>query len=486
MDERLEDREELEIDLGILLWNFLQGLARFWWLVILLAALGSAAYYVKNSQFYTPMYQSVASFTVMTGGNSENGQEEGSYNFYYDTTTAGQLAKTFPYILGSSLLTDAIKEDLGVDSINGSISAQAVSDSNLITMTVTSSDPQDAKAILESAIKVYPEVSRFVIGETKFNMIDVPTAPKEPYNQPNFVKKAVKGALLGAAAGIFLIVLYAFFRKTVQTPDELKNVMSLPCLGNLPEMKQKARKKKRRRDISILNKEFSQRFKESLLSIELKAERELQDKNGKILLVTSTISGEGKSTVALNMAYAAALHEKKVLFIDADLRKQTDRRCLTETEGKGLYGVVTGKCSLEKAVEKDGRSGISFLCGSLPVRSVPAVLNRPEFQETLRRVRGEYDLVILDSPPAEMFEDASLMAEFSDGICYVIRHDFVQKRRILESLAGLESSGTTILGYAFNGVPLHKGRYGYYGYGRYGYGYYGKYGYGEQDEETQS
>ena len=209
MDERLEDREELEIDLGILLWNFLQGLARFWWLVILLAALGSAAYYVKNSQFYTPMYQSVASFTVMTGGNSENGQEEGSYNFYYDTTTAGQLAKTFPYILGSSLLTDAIKEDLGVDSINGSISAQAVSDSNLITMTVTSSDPQDAKAILESAIKVYPEVSRFVIGETKFNMIDVPTAPKEPYNQPNFVKKAVKGALLGAAAGIFLIVLYA-------------------------------------------------------------------------------------------------------------------------------------------------------------------------------------------------------------------------------------------------------------------------------------
>ena len=118
-----------------------------------------------------------------------------------------------------------------MDSINGSISAQAVSDSNLITMTVTSNDPEDAKAVLESAIKVYPEVSRFVIGETKFNMIDVPTVPKEPYNQPNYVKKAVKGALLGAAAGIFLIVLYAFFRKTVQTPDELKNVMSLPVWG---------------------------------------------------------------------------------------------------------------------------------------------------------------------------------------------------------------------------------------------------------------
>ena len=95
-------------------------------------------------------------------------------------------------------------------------------------------------------------------------------------------------------------------------------------------------------------------------------------------------------------------------------------------------------------------------------------------------MRSVYDLVILDTPPAEMFEDAALLAEYADGILYVIRHDFVQKRRILDGIAALEESGTPIFGYAFNGVPLHKGRYGYYGYGRYGYGYYGHYGYGEE------
>ncbi len=120
MEERREDREELEIDLGTLLWNFLQGLMRFWWLILILALLGSAALYVKNSRFYTPMYRSEASFTVMTGGTSETTGTE-SYNFYYDSTTAGQLAKTFPYILSSSLLNDAIEADLGVNSINGSI-----------------------------------------------------------------------------------------------------------------------------------------------------------------------------------------------------------------------------------------------------------------------------------------------------------------------------------------------------------------------------
>ena len=141
--------EEHELDLGTLFWNFLQGLYRFWWLVVILAMLGSAALYIKASRFYTPMYRASASFTVMTGGDSESE----SYNFYYDTTTAGQLANTFPYILSSSLLTDAIKADLGVETINGSIEASAVSDSNLITMSVTSSRAEDAKAILSSCGK---------------------------------------------------------------------------------------------------------------------------------------------------------------------------------------------------------------------------------------------------------------------------------------------------------------------------------------------
>lgn len=482
MEEKMGNQEELEIDLGTLLWNFLKGLARFWWLVILLALMGSAAFYVKNSRFYTPMYRAEASFTVMTGGG-EDDAETGSYNFYYDTATAGQLAKTFPYILSSSLLTNAIKEDLGVESINGSISAQAVSDSNLITMTVTSSDPQDAKEILESAIRVYPEVSRFVIGDTKFNMINVPVEPTEPYNKPSYTRKVIKGALLGAAAGIFLIVLYAFFRKTVQTPDELKSVMSLPCIGNIPELKAKARKKKRGETLSILNSRLSARFKENILSIELKAERELEERHGSLLLVTSTISGEGKSTLALNLAYAAAAHGKNVLFIDGDLRKQVDRKMLTDQPGNGLYGVVRGNAALKEAIEQDPESGIHFLCGNLPVRNATAVLNHPRLQELLRQVKTTYDLVILDTPPVEMFEDAALLAEYADGILYVIRHDFVQKRKILDGISSLEESGVSIFGYAFNGVPLHKGKYGYYGYGRYGYGYYGRYGYGEEKGE---
>lgn len=475
-----EQRQELELDLGTLLWNFFKGLKKTWWLIPALAVLGAVLGYGKTSGFYVPMYQSTASFTVLTGSTNESTGGE-SYNFYYDSQTAGQLARTFPYILSSNLLTDAIKEDLGVDTINGSISAQAVSDSNLITMTVTSNNPQDAKAILESAIRVYPDVSRFVIGETRFNMIDEPTMPTEPSNSPNYVRQTQKWASFGAAAGIMLIVIFAILRKTVQKPEELKAVMSLECLGNVPEVRFKARTGKNHPKISFFNDRVPQAFKESILSLEVRLEREMEEKNGKILLVTSTVAQEGKTTAALNLAFAAASHGKKVLYIDGDLRKQKTRQDITSEAGFGLADVILGKAPFEKAAVFDKNSGIWMLCGSHPSNQIPRILNNSRMEEIMERCKKNADLVIIDTPPCELFEDAGIFAEYADAILYVIRHDYVQRRRIVDGISSMEDTGVPVLGYAFNAIPVHHGGYGYYGYGRYGYGYYGygKYGYGK-------
>ncbi|HIS26167.1 MAG TPA: polysaccharide biosynthesis tyrosine autokinase [Candidatus Pullilachnospira intestinigallinarum] len=466
------------IDLGALLWNFFRVLRRTWWLIPLLALLGGAAAFVRYSGFYTPMYRSTASFTVMTG-SSETDSE--SYNFYYDSATAGQLAKTFPYILSSNLLTDAIEADLGVESINGSISAEAVSDSNLITMTVISSDPEDARDILESAIRVYPSVARFVIGETRFNMIDVPTLPTEPYNQPNDTRQIAKWALAGVAAALAGMLFMALLKKTVQRPEELKSVMSLPCLGNIPQVRFKARKKKGARDLTIKNGRLPQNFRESILSLQVRLDREMEERKGKVLLVTSTLSGEGKSMTAINLACAAAEHGKKVLLIDGDLRKQQDGQLLGAKSGKGLEQVLKSECLLEDALQKEKKSGVWMLCGSRPVSRVARLLSHRQMPEVMAACRKIMDLIVIDTPPCDPFEDAQIWSEYADGIVYVIRHDFVQKRRIVDGINGLEDGGTPILGYIFNDVPVHRGGYGYYGYGRYGYGYYGygKYGYGK-------
>ena len=191
-EETVKEREDEEIDLGILFRNFFQGLLRFWWLIAILMLVGGYGMYARATRFYTPRYRSTASFTVMTG-DEDSGE---TYNLFYDVQSAGQMARTFPYILGSDLLWDAMRADLGVETINGSVSAAAVSESNLIEMSAVSSSPQDARAVLESAIRVYPSVARFVIGPTKFNMIETPTVPTEPYNRPNCARSVVKGLLV--------------------------------------------------------------------------------------------------------------------------------------------------------------------------------------------------------------------------------------------------------------------------------------------------
>lgn len=481
-----QKREDDVIDLGILLWNFIRGLKKWWWLIPLFAFLGAAASMVKSTGFYTPMYQSTASFTVMTGNRSQD-NGTASYNFYYDSSTADQLGKTFPYILGSNLLTEAIQEDLGVESVNGSISAQVVSDSNLVTMTVTSSDPQDAKAILESAIRVYPDVARFVIGNTQFNMIDTPNLPDAPYNQPNYTRTVEKWAAAGAMGAILLIGLYALLKKTVQKPEELKSVMSLECLGNVPQVKFKARGKGNDQEVSFLNPRIPQGFKESVQSLQVRLEREMETRNAKVLLITSTIAGEGKSVTAVSLACAAASLGKRVLLIDGDLRRQDDRKKFSVRSGYGLEGVLTGACPLEKAIRRDKKSGVWLLCGDKPASRVPRILNHRDMKDVMEQCRRQMDLVIIDAPPCDLFEDAGVLAEYADCILYIVRHDFVQRRRIVDGVAALEESHAELLGYAFNDVPVHRGGYGYYGYGRYGYGYYGygKYGYGKYGDSSK-
>lgn len=461
------------IDFGRLFWNILHGYIQFWWIMVAFAGIGIAAFCVKTRLFYTPMYQSQATFTVLTEGTMGTGSKSGTYSFNYETSTAGQMDQIFSYLIDSQILTDAMEEDLGVEKLNGTISAQTVSNSNLITMTAESESPADAKRILESALKVFPDTARFVIGDTRFYMVEKPDEPTKPYNRPDYLEQVKKGGCYGAAAGFLLICLYAYFKKTVQKPEELKQVLSLPCMANVPKVQRKLRKKENQDWIRLADKETPQVFRENIQSLQIRISRELEEKGGKVLLVTSTVPEEGKSTLAYNLAAAAASHGIRALFVDADLRKQDDWKQITQEAGRGLVSVLTGKSSLSDAVRTEPDTGIDFLGGSRSVKKVQEILNHPRFGELVEEMKQNWDLIFLDAPPTEMFEDASVLAEHADGILYVVGYDRVPRHKILDGLSSLESGNAAFLGYVFNGVPVHWGGYGYYGYGRYEYGAYG-------------
>lgn len=483
-DNSLEEKQA-QLDLIALVEGLFSEVRKYWWLLIVMMLLGGTFFLVRSVTSYSPMYRSQASFTVMFSSQS-NADSSATYDFRYDSETASQLGATFPYILSSELLQDAIKEDLDIQAVNGSISASVVPDSNLITMEVVSSDAGAAKAILESAIRCYPDVARFVIGNIKFNMIDMPELAAEPYNMPSYPAETAKGAVFGLVLGFVILILLALCTKTVRRTEELTGVINLTCLGKIPEVRRKARRNQTEQRLNITEEHTDSGLKENIRGLQMKVCRKMDEREAKILIITSTAAEEGKSMIAVNLACAMAEHGKRVLLIDCDLRKQTDWKYFGETSGKGLQDILSGACSADEAVSSTA-AGIRFLGGKEPAENSSEILNSPKMKETLDHLAKEVDYVILDAPPCEIFEDASVLSEYADAVLYVVRYDYVQRQRIQEALTELDEGSARVIGYAFNGVKMKSRGYGYrygYGYGYsygYGYGKYGHYGaYGEK------
>ena len=166
-------QENEYIDLGVLLVDFCKGIKKFWYVIIIFMIIGMAVMGRYRYATYTPLYRASASFTVKTMSNTLTDNEiNGVYGFYYDKETADQIEKTFPYILSSSILQKELRAELGKPYVNGSVSAQVVSASNLVTLSVTSRDKDDAKEILEAVIEVYPDVAEYVLGAIEFEFLN--------------------------------------------------------------------------------------------------------------------------------------------------------------------------------------------------------------------------------------------------------------------------------------------------------------------------
>lgn len=472
-----------EIDLLQLCSNVAKHVRRLWWLCVILVLGCTAA--VAGVLFFSrmPMYQSSASFTVATG------EETGSYGFYYDSGTADQLSMTFPYILESGYFRSVLLEHLGAESLNGTITAETISGSNVVTMKVQSSSPQDAYAILNAAIEIYPEAAHFVLGDINFSMLTQPQIPAEPYNRPSMWKSCLMGAGLGCLLSLAILVLLSMFRKNLCTKEEMRRITSMRCLATLPRIQVKARTKKRTASLSFLNPSLPHGYTESIRVLKNRVVKTMQANGQKVLLMTSTVSGEGKSVTAVNLAGQLAMDGARVLLIDGDLRKQQDGQLLELSPGYGLVEACreASQAAVWAGIEHNSgmgqERGLFFLGGSNVLHQPASFLSSLALKRCIQSLREQVDYIIIDSPPCGMFQDTALLAEYADCVLYLVGYDRLSPGAVRDGIHALGGQQISFLGYVFNNCPEGRGVYGYgYGYGKYGYGRYGGYGYGGNKE----
>jgi capsular exopolysaccharide synthesis family protein len=193
------------------------------------------------------------------------------------------------------------------------------------------------------------------------------------------------------------------------------------------------------------------------------------DSDQKVLVLTSALPGEGKSTTAINLALTMSLADQRVALVECDLRRPLIADRLGLDGAVGTTNVLTRKVGLADALQKYGDSGLHVLaCGPIPPNP-SELLQSHAMQVLLTELRREFDTVILDAPPLLPVTDAALLSTQADGAVIVVRHGQTTKDQLAHAIERLDAVDAKTLGIVVNMSPVGKNRSGY-GYG-YGYGY---------------
>jgi capsular exopolysaccharide synthesis family protein len=340
------------------------------------------------------------------------------------------------------------------------------------------------------------------LKSSNIRIVDTAQVPKAPI-KPRVALNIVLSIILGTALGVGVAFLQEYLDNTLKTPDEVERLLRLPSLGMLPSYFSDGAGKASERKLAAIklagNEAMAPAVQTGRTAIE--AYRSLRtsillsaNPVPKVLLVTSAVPAEGKTTITVNLGATLASLGSKVVIVDCDMRKPYCHRSTGVENKPGFVRCLTGHVELADAIlPVPGVPNLSVIpCGPVPPNPAE-VLSSPVTGELLNKLRSQFEYVLVDSPPLLSVSDSRILSTLTDAVVLVTRaystpFDIVRRARAL-----LQGSGARILGVALNSVDPRKGGYGYgYGYGyyyyRYGYGYgYGyDYGYGHDGTEDST
>ena len=457
MNERNDEtrKEAEQIDLYSLLLDYLRVLSRMWLWVVLLAVAGGILFFIRDYMSWSPRYTASAVFTVNISSDTQSSSGAGSF---YASSTAEQMEKTFPYILTSGVLSRRAAAEMGQDSISGTIHASAEPNTNLFTMSVTDSDAQRAYDTLQVVIKCYPEVAEVIVGRTSLQLLDESGVPVKPNNPRNSQESAKKGAVAGAGLGLAWTLFVTLSRRTVRRKNDIPRYINVKCLGEIPQVTLKKRSRKGKQVLNITDEKINGDFLEAIRLIRNKIEYSAAKNHQKVVMVTSALAGEGKSTVAVNLALSMAQNGKRVVLMDCDLRHPSDREILRLPDGKGLYEVLKGEADIQEVLMDRKKLNFGkdmdfyFVPGGKAVADGSKLLDSRQMKIIFEALKKVADYIILDSAPIGILTDAGILAQYADSAVCVVKKDYARADSIMEGMEELADGHVHVIGGILNGV----------------------------------
>jgi receptor protein-tyrosine kinase len=439
----------------------LTALRAAWWLPLAGLFVGGVAA-LTVSLLQTPLYTSSTQLFVSTRDSVSTSEA------FQGSQFSQERVASYARLITGEELAGRVIDQVGLDQSPGRladrITASAVTDTVLIDVTVTDESPEKAKRIADA---IGDEFTAFAAeletpdgaesSPVKVTVTDRAEAASEP-SSPQTARNVALGLLVGLLVGAGLAIVRARLDRTVKDPADVVQLTGVPVIGTVlrDEVLQKQH---------IFDKKSTNRTAEDYRQLRTNLQFLNVDEPPKVIMVTSAIPSEGKTTVVVNLGLALADAGRKVTIVEADLRKPKVTRYLGIVGGVGLTNILAGTAELDEVVQHYGAGALTIIAAGPTPPNPGELLASSQMASLVDRLRGENDYVLVDAPPLLPVADASGLAVIMDGVLLSVRYGSTTKDQLSQAATTLERVGAKTLGVILNIVPPKAELASAYGYG---------------------
>jgi len=377
-------------------------------------------------------------------------------------------------------------------------------DSNTIRYHTLRTEIDNKQSILNTLIarRNETQVSARLEGlkTSNISIIDPAEVPRRPYS-PKKKTNIILAFLIGIVGGASICFIFEYLDNTIKGPEEVEKMVGLPSLGVIPQLPPVNERKKsganpsqgygyshgeedhkqkeedlsdRDKKIELINHLYPQlNISEDYKAVRTSILLSNAENPPKTIAFSSALPKEGKSTTVANVAVSFSQLQKRVLVVDADLRKPRLHRVFNVRNREGLSGYLTGKKDLNNVIQKTAVENVWILTSG-PIPPNPAeLLNSKKMNEMFNELKEKFDFILIDTPPVIAVIDAVIVSTIVDGMIFVIKAGKTTRKPFLISVEELNKAKAKIMGIVFNELKIKRGDYYFMDYYRtYRYDYY--------------
>ena len=465
MEERIDSENVQQIDLI----SMLKDIGREWITILLLSVAAALFADIWICATYQPEYKTSTTFVVTAKGMNSN--------IYQNLSSTKDLAQQFTEILGSNVLKKKVAQDIGVNSLDVETSVDLVPETNLITLSVKAKTAAESYRVLRSVMENYNTVSDYAIKNVIIETIQQPSVAMSPSNPLNEKRMVLKVFLIAAGCLIVLVAGISYIRDTIKNPGEVSSKLDTRLLGTIAyEKKSKSLSMNRKKgylSMLISNPLRSFSYVESSKMAASRVRSYMDKEQAKVILVTSVMENEGKSTVAANLALSLAQEGNRVMLMDCDFRKPAQFKIfdVRDNEETDLGDVLINHKSADRIIRNWNDSNLYMILNKTSSNSIETLLKSTTLKQIIAFCRERMDYVVVDTSPLALVADTEELAQMTDASVLVVRQDTVLAKDINDAIDILNNTRGKVIGCILNGTASQStGGNSHYRYG----GHYGK------------